>query len=381
MNTLANTKRIQSIDMLRGLIILIMLLDHVRERFFLHQQVSDPMDVTLTEPALFFSRFAAHFCAPIFVFLTGLSAWLYAHPAQGLPRSASSFLLKRGLFLITLELTLITFSWVGNYHTIWLQVIWVIGLSMVVLAALLHLPRPVQLVLALVLIFGHNALTPIHFTPDEWGYSLWTILHDRNILLQTDSLTLKVSYPALPWFGVILLGYFAGPLYSAKQEPAQRKAILIWAGVASLALFILLRAFNIYGETLPWQQYDSALQSVMSFLNFTKYPPSLLFLLMTLSGMCFLLVGLERCRNAFGQVLVVFGSVPMFFYILHLYVLLLIYRLALSVWGPNQGELFGVQHISTVWLITLALAITLYFPTRWFSRYKHIHKKPWLSYL
>lgn len=378
-NTL--TKRIQSIDMLRGLVILIMLLDHVRERFFLHLQVSDPMDVSTTDPALFFSRFAAHFCAPIFVFLTGLSAWLYAHPANGIPRSASRFLVKRGLFLIALEFTLITFSWMGSYHTVWLQVIWVIGLSMLALAALLHLPRRWQLILALILLFGHNALTPINFMPEEWGYSLWTILHDRNILLQTDSLTIKISYPALPWFGVILLGYYAGPLYAAKQTPQLRKQILLVAGSASLLLLLLLRGANIYGETLPWQLQDTVVQSVMSFLNFTKYPPSLHFLLITLSGMCFMLCWMERWQNAFSRILLVFGSVPMFFYILHLYALLLLYSIAIWLFGANQGALYGVEHISSIWLISILLAALLYWPTRWFSRYKHSHKKPWLSYL
>jgi len=380
-NSAAQQQRIQTIDMLRGLVILIMLLDHVRERFFLHMQVSDPIDVTSTEPALFFSRFAAHFCAPIFIFLTGLSAWLYANPINQAPRSASAFLVKRGLFLIALEFTLITFSWMGNYHTIWLQVIWVIGLSMLVLAVLLHLPRPLQLLLSLLLIFGHNTLTPIAFHPEQWGYTLWTILHDRNILLQTDSLTLKISYPALPWFGVILLGYYAAPIYSNSFSAQKRQQLLLWAGIAAWLLLVILRGYNIYGETLPWQHYPTTIQSVMSFLNFTKYPPSLHFLLTTLGGMAVMLAALERLQHPVGRVLVVFGSVPMFFYILHLYVLLLLYQLALWWWGPNQGSLFGVNHISSIWLISMLLAIALYWPTRWFSRFKHSRRIPWLSYL
>lgn len=375
------TNRIQAIDMLRGLVILIMLLDHVRERFFLHMQVSDPMDVTVTDPALFFSRFAAHFCAPIFVFLTGLSAWLYANPASGQPRAASPFLLKRGLFLIALEFTLITFSWMGSYHTVWLQVIWVIGLSMVALALLLHLPRQWQLLVGLLLVFGHNLLTPINFSPDQWGYSLWTILHDRNILLQTDSLTIKISYPALPWFGVILLGYYAGPLYAATQSAQRRKQLLLVAGLTSLALLLVLRGFNSYGETLPWETQATLVQSVMSFLNFTKYPPSLHFLLITLGVMCFMLRWMESWRHTFGRILLVFGSVPMFFYIVHLYALLLLYSVAILLFGANQGTLYGVSNISTIWLISVILAVLLYWPTRWFSRYKHTHKKPWLSYL
>jgi uncharacterized membrane protein len=277
----------------------------------------------------------------------------------------------------------------GSYHTVWLQVIWVIGLSMLALAALLHLPRRAQLLLGLALVLGHNALTPITFLPHEWGYSLWTMLHDRNILMQTDTLTIKISYPALPWFGVILLGYYAGPWYAATQDPITRQRMLLLAGATMLLLLLVLRGFNLYGETLPWQTSDSLLNSMMSFLNFTKYPPSLHFLLVTLGGMCFMLCWLERGMSnarrpwlaASGRVLLVFGSVPMFFYILHLYALLLVYSMVLWLFGANQGALFGVDHISTIWLISTLLAVVLYWPTRWFSHYKHTTKKPWLRYL
>lgn len=372
-------KRIDAIDMMRGLVILIMLLDHVRERFYYHVQVSDPMDISVTEPGLFFSRFAAHFCAPVFVFLTGLSAWLYAHPAQGAPRSARGFLFKRGLFLIALEITVITVSWMGSYHTIWLQVIWAIGVSMLALAAMLALPYRVLAVLGLLIVFGHNALTPINFMPGEWGYSLWTILHDRNYLLQSDGLNIRASYPVLPWIGVILLGYVAGPLYT--MAATTRRRWLLRLGAACLALLVLLRGFNIYGETLPWQLQASALECLMAILNFTKYPPSLHFLLVTLGSMFLLLAQMERWHNKAAQVLVTFGSVPMFFYILHLYVLLALYSFCMAVFGPNQGALFGVNQLSLIWLISIILAVLLYWPTKWFSQYKHSSKKAWLRYL
>lgn len=379
MTTALVKKRIDAIDMLRGLVILLMLLDHVRERFYLHMQVSDPMDIAATEPGLFFSRFAAHFCAPVFVFLTGLSAWLYAHPVQGAPRSARSFLFKRGLFLIVLEVTVITVSWMGSYHTIWLQVIWAIGLSMLALAALLALPYRLLLLLGLLIVFGHNALTPINFAPGEWGYSLWTILHDRNILFSVDWLTVKVSYPVLPWIGVILLGYTAGPLY--QLDAAVRRRWLLRLGGACLLLLLLLRGFNIYGETLPWQLQTTATDSLMAILNFTKYPPSLHFLLVTLGIMFLLLAQMERWQSKAAQVLVTFGSVPMFFYILHLYLLLALYSICMALFGPNQGTLFGVNQLSLVWLISVALVLLLYRPTKWFSRYKHSSKKAWLRYL
>jgi uncharacterized membrane protein len=201
--------RISSIDVMRGLVIVLMLVDHVREKLYLHVQVSDPMDVANTSPDLFFTRMSAHLCAPAFVFLTGMSAWLYSHPASGQPRSATGFLFKRGLFLVVLELTLINFSWFGTYTTLYLQVIWAIGLSMIALSLLVRLPFWLIATTGAVIVVGHNLLTPITFQPGETGYTLWTILHDRGYLIADGPLKVKVSYPVLPWIGVILLGYTA----------------------------------------------------------------------------------------------------------------------------------------------------------------------------
>jgi uncharacterized membrane protein len=191
--------RVASIDILRGLVILLMLVDHVRERFFLHKQVFDPMDINNTEPELFFTRLSAHLCAPIFVFLTGISAWLYANPSSGIKRSAPSFLLKRGLILILLEVTLINFSWFGAYNTLYLQVIWAIGLSMIALAGAAYLPRQWIITIGLAIVLGHNLLSPIQFSLGEIGYSAWTILHDRGFLMSDAQVNVKVSYPVLPW--------------------------------------------------------------------------------------------------------------------------------------------------------------------------------------
>lgn len=376
----SNSQRIKSIDALRGLVMLIMLLDHVRERFFLHRQVSDPMDVESTEPALFASRFAAHFCAPIFIFLTGLSAWLYQQSARA--ESVSAFLLKRGLLLIALEFTLVTFSWMGNFNTIYLQVIWAIGVSMVALALLVKMPRAARWILAIGIIALHNVLTPIQFAADEWGYSLWTILHDRNYLIKTDCIAIKVSYPVLPWIGVILLGYCTGPLFAMHMSAARRTTWLIGAGVLSLLLLLFLRGFNLYGETLPWQSFAFPVQTLMSFFNFTKYPPSLDFLLQTLGVMALALVWLERFNaTRFVNVLSQFGAAPLFFYLLHLYVLLIIYSVLFARFGANQGTYFGVESIHSIWLISLVLALLLYWPTAVFAAYKRRSSYRWIKYL
>lgn len=391
--------RINSIDMMRGMVMLIMLLDHVRERFFFHMQVSDPMDLSSTSWGLFVSRFAAHFCAPVFVFLTGVSAWLYANRNYGEPRSARMFLIKRGLFLIALEILVINFSnlsWMVSYYTLWLQVIWVIGLSMLALAALINLPRPWMALLGFAIVFGHNLLTPIGFQPNEWAYGLWTILHDRGYLVSEGALRVKVSYPVLPWIGVILLGYVAGPLFSNKPNGSHLDALarqqkLLFLGISCWVLFAVLRGFNLYGETLPWQSGAHLGETLMSVFNLTKYPPSLSFLLVTLGGMFFCLVAFERYFASSGKVggrlarvghgLSVFGSVPMFFYILHLYVLLMLYTLAKFIFGANYGEYFGVSNIGWVWFIAGVLAIALYYPVKRFSEYKKHSTQAWIKYL
>ncbi|WMB74011.1 heparan-alpha-glucosaminide N-acetyltransferase domain-containing protein [Shewanella oncorhynchi] len=391
--------RINSIDMMRGAVMLIMLLDHVRERFFFHMQVSDPMDLSSTSWGLFVSRFAAHFCAPVFVFLTGVSAWLYANRSHGEPRSARMFLIKRGLFLIALEILVINFSnlsWMVSYYTLWLQVIWVIGLSMLALAAMINLPRPWMALLGFAIVFGHNLLTPIGFQPSEWAYGLWTILHDRGYLVSEGALRVKVSYPVLPWIGVILLGYAVGPLFSNKPngshlDTSARQQKLLFLGISCWVLFAVLRGFNLYGETLPWLSGAHLGETLMSVFNLTKYPPSLSFLLVTLGGMFFCLVAFERYFASSGKVggrfarvghgLSVFGSVPMFFYILHLYVLLLLYTLAKFIFGANHGEYFGVSNIGWVWFIAGVLAIALYYPVKRFSEYKKHSTQAWIKYL
>lgn len=373
--------RIEVIDVMRGLVMVIMLLDHVRETFYLHRQVSDPMDIAATEPSLFFTRLAAHFCAPMFVFLTGMGAWLYANPSGG-PRSPTGFLVKRGLLLIVLEATLVTFAWNGKFPppTIWLQVIWVLGLCMIILGLVHRLPRGLLATVAALLVFGHNTLSGIHLQPGENGYVLWTILHDRGYLIADGPTQLKVSYPLLPWIGVILFGWLAGPLYARTMDPARRDRILTLAGAACLALLALLRGFNIYGETLPWSLQQDAVHTAMSFLNYTKYPPSLDFLLLTLGAGFVLFPRLEALSNGFTRMLATFGGAPMFYYLLHLYLLLAIQLLLVAIVGANHGDRFGIDEFWPVWLISAALVPVLYLPCRAFARFKRTSNQAWVRY-
>ncbi|KKO64050.1 hypothetical protein VM94_02494 [Janthinobacterium sp. KBS0711] len=373
--------RIAVIDVMRGLVMLIMLFDHVRETVFLHHQVSDPMDAAHVDPALFFTRLAAHVCAPMFVFLTGLSAWLYTHPAAG-PRSATGFLFKRGLLLVVLELVFVNFAWMGTFTPaiLYLQVIWVIGLAMMALAVLHKLPLKVLVVLGVAIIAGQHFFTWLHAEEGSLGYYLLTVLLQRGYLVADGAMKIKVSYPLLPWIGVIVLGYAAGPLYARGLSAESRRRWLLALGGGSLLLLAVLRGLNIYGETLPWMTGDTALRTAMSVLNFTKYPPSLDFLLFTLGLGLLGMAWLESVDNWFTRACATFGGAPMFYYLLHLYLLLVI-RIALTAaLGANHGDRYGVEHIWQVWLIALALMPVLYFPCRAFANYKRTSKQAWVRY-
>ncbi|TFY87630.1 DUF1624 domain-containing protein [Pseudomonas kairouanensis] len=376
-------QRLLSIDALRGLVILFMLLDHVRETFLLHRQVSDPMTIDSTEPALFISRTLAHLCAPVFVLLTGLSAWLYGQKYQG-RRDVSAFLFKRGLFLVVLEFTLVNFAWTFQLppSVIYMQVIWAIGVSMLALAALVWLPRPLLIGVALVIIGGHNLLDGLHFAPGSALQNLWAILHERSWIEVGDTLRLRITYPVLPWIGVIALGYGLGPWFANGALPALRKRYLLLAGVAALVGFVVLRAFNGYGEK-PWQGYENGVQTLMSFFNVTKYPPSLLFLALTLGVGLLLLRVFERVgHKRWITVLATFGAVPMFFYLLHLYVLKILYVACVALFSLNHGNYFGFDSIGAVWLVALVLPLALYWPVQWFARLKARRRDlAWLKYL
>jgi uncharacterized membrane protein len=375
--------RLLSIDALRGLVILFMLLDHVRETFLLHRQVGDPMDIASTEPALFLSRTLAHLCAPVFVLLTGLSAWLFGEKYAG-KADVSAFLLKRGLFLVVLEFTLVNFAWTFQLppSVIYLQVIWAIGLSMIALSALVWLPRALLLTLSVLIIAGHNLLDGVHFPLESALHVPWAILHDRGWIDVSDSLRLRTSYPLLPWIGVIGLGYALGPWFARGVDAVVRQRRLLIAGGAGLLGFVALRLLNGYGEK-PWAAGDTLVQTLMSFFNITKYPPSLLFIALTVSIGLLLLLAFERVQERrWIRWLTVFGSAPMFFYLLHLYALKVLYLIGVALFGLNQGSYFGFSSVAAIWLAAIILAIALFPAVRWFSDLKARRRDlTWLKYL
>lgn len=374
--------RLAAIDALRGIVMALMLVDHMRETIYLHMQVSDPVDVDTVEPALFFTRLTATICAPVFIALTGLSAWLYRQTHS--TAQTRLFLLKRGVFLILLELTVINFAWTATFppDTIYLQVIWCIGLCMIALALLMGVPRAIQITLAAFLIAGHHMLDPITFAPGDALYEVWAVLHDRSWIELGAEVSARTSYPILPWIGVILLGYLFGPLFRAQAPRSAQIKVMLGSGIASLCLFAVLRSINVYGD-FPWALQESALGSIMAFLSLTKYPPSLLFSAFTLGiGALVFAWLLRHPSNHIARLFCPFGAAPMFFYILHLYVLKAVYLLLVATYGINKGAYFGVDHVWMIWAASIAVFAALYAPTVWFARLKQRRRDiRWLRYL
>jgi uncharacterized membrane protein len=384
-------RRLDSVDLLRGIVIVVMALDHARDSFTRSAHLFDPADLTRTTAPLFFTRWITHFCAPTFVFLAGASAFLYGSRPGRTRNELARFLLTRGLWLVLIEMTVVRLAWQFNfdYHFINIQVIWAIGWSMVVLAGLVFLPRWVVGMLGVVMIGTHNLFDGIaasrlvsapgvfaHASIRDW---MWSILHVQNP---------PVTYPLVPWIGVMAAGYAFGPVL--QHEPHRRRRELIWLGTALVAGFILLRALNVYGDMHPWSVQHNRLFTLLSFLNTTKYPPSRLFLLMTLGPAILSLVVFERAGGAVSQFFIVYGRVPFLFYVAHLYLIhalvliaaavrgddlhgyLVVWRLFPEPWGYGLGVAYGV------WLFVV---LALYPLCHWFAGVKARRREAWLSYL
>ncbi|MEZ0249340.1 MAG: DUF1624 domain-containing protein [Methylobacteriaceae bacterium] len=374
--------RIVSIDALRGLVMVLMLLDHLRETWFLHVPVADPIDARTALPSLYLARLAVSLCAPIFIALTGVAAYLFG--TRHTLAETRAYLVKRGLVLMAFEILYLSeLYWGVASPTLWLQVIWCIGVCMIVLAALIGLPRFVLLAVGLVIVCGHNLLDPIQLRPDQPLFPVWAMLHQRDVIALPLGLVAKTTYPVLPWIGVIVLGYAIGPWFLPGVALRTRERRFVVLGGAMLVVFVLLRLTNGYGDT-PWFVVeDSALRTAMSFFALTKYPPSLLFLLLTLGTGALLLVALERIGNRpLVAALAVFGGAPMFFYLFHLTVLRLLYHGAFAIWGATQGTVFGVADYGWVLVWYAGLIVPLYLPTARFSRFKASRRDiAWLKYL
>ncbi|HOX82400.1 MAG TPA: heparan-alpha-glucosaminide N-acetyltransferase domain-containing protein [Chryseolinea sp.] len=393
MTTLVKTNRIESIDLLRGIVMVIMALDHVRDYFHADAFIFDPLDLDKTSVALFFTRWITHFCAPVFVFLAGTSAFMVGE-RKG-KKELSAFLLKRGLWLVFLELTVVNFAWFFNIHftLVLLVVIWALGISMIVLAGLIHLPKKMILIIGLLLVAGHNLLDNVHVDGNGLDAIGWALLHQFQFF-GFENFSLFVGYPLLPWIGTMALGYCFGSLYTL--EPTVRKQYLIKLGGAALLLFIVIRATNFYGDPSLWSVQSSPVFTILSFLNVSKYPPSLLYLLMTLGCAILFLAFVEGVLGKLNRAFVTIGRVPMFYYLLHLYLIHGLAIIAAMATGFGFSSMVNFESWVTMreslvgygfdlWVtygVWIFVVLTLYPLCKWFDRYKSAHReKWWLSYL
>ena len=387
--------RVQSIDLLRGAVMIIMALDHVRGYFHANAFLYSPTDLSQTSPELFFTRLITHFCAPVFVFLAGVSAYLTGQRLS--KKELSIFLLKRGIWLVFLDLVIMYFGWNFDvsYRTIVFNVIWMLGMSMIVLAALIHLPLKFVLLIGLIIVGGHNLLDDVSVEGNNLPAVLWAILHKQTIF-PFEEKNVRVAYPLIPWMGVMALGYCLGSLYSKYSDPVKRKKILLSLGSLMILLFFALRLPNIYGDAAHWSRQSSPLFSFLSILNASKYPPSLLYLLMTLGPGLIFLAFTEKVNNKAVQFISVFGRVPLLYYVIHIYLIHFLALLAIEFspgynWSDmilfkpkllNENLIGYGFSLSVVYFIWIGIVIGLYPLCRWYDKYKIKNKQnKWLSYL
>ena len=390
MNQIQN-QRIESLDILKGMAIIFMALDHTRDYFHVDSFLFNPSDPEKSNMILFLTRWITHYCAPAFGFLAGISAYLIGKRKTKL--ELSSFLLKRGIWLIFIELSIILYAWSFNFHfnSIGLMVIWSLGISMIFLAAIIHLSMNNILILSLVIILGHNLLDNTHFNDSI----LWSVLHERGQFTLADGIKLRIVYPIVPWIGVMSLGYYFGKFYEKTVIPEYRKKLFTKIGLICIAGFFAIRGINGYGNSDPWVLFDTFSQSFISFMDPSKYPPSLTYLLMTLGPAILFLGNSENLKGRVVDFCSTFGKVPFFFYIIHIYVIHLLATILAEVTGfgfesmvldgfvTTNKQLVGYGvNLGWVYVIWLAILLMLYPICKKFANYKASHKeKTWLSYL
>jgi uncharacterized membrane protein len=390
--TLSTTYRITSIDLLRGLVMIIMALDHTRDMYHLPAMTADPLAPLTTTPAIFFTRWITHYCAPTFVFLSGLSAFLSSQKKNS--AEASLFLINRGLWLVFVEMVIVTFglTFDPKFRFIVWQVIWAIGCSMIVLGIIRQLPNKWILSIGCILFFGHDLL--IYANIPQKG----TIADIIRILFTAFGSVIPVNsthaigdfYAILPWTGVMLIGYSIGYWFKKEYPAEKRKRNLLISGLSMITLFIILRFINKYGDPSP-RLHLEGWRSILSFLNASKYPPSLIYCCMTLGPSLVFLALSENIKSKWSQIASVYGRVPFFYYILHFYILhtlLLVFFYATGHTNSETGGSFIAFRPVTfgyplwvVYIIWLSVVASLYFPCKWFYKYKINHSQWWLKYL
>lgn len=393
-DALTEKPRISSIDIVRGIVMVIMALDHARDFFHLGAMASNPTDLNTTYPVLFFTRWITHFCAPTFVFLAGTS--IYLNMQKKPKKELSVFLLTRGLWLIVVEIIFVRFIFLFNFYfdMIFFEVIWAIGASMICLAALIHLPYRAILIIGLVIVFGHNIFDAFPLQPGHAFYVPWAFLRQTAFLPVTPNMSVLVIYPLLPWLGIMCLGFCLGKLFTREYTAEQRKNLLLKIGGAAILLFVIIRFINIYGDPALWSTQKNVVYTFLSFLNVTKYPVSLLFTLMTLGPILILLAFMEG-RGKWTNFFTVYGRVPLFYFLLHF---LVIHAISLALFLNKSGRSFsevdfhfsaGMGGITAeagyslliTYLLWAGVVLVLYPVCKWYNKYKSTHSHWWLSYL
>jgi uncharacterized membrane protein len=382
------TKRNTAIDLLRGVVMVIMALDHTRD--FFGQTPYEPTDLDHTNAPLFFTRWITHYCAPVFVFLAGTAAWLSRGKKSD--SELTRFLLSRGAWLIFLEIVVNNFFWSFRaplVGMIILQVIWAIGASMIVLACVARLPAKIIALIGDVIVVGHDALDRVHPFPKGGLHSVWSVLHEMDFGVVVGPLHFGIVYPLVPWVGVMMLGFAFGSRFEHAENRARDT---LRAGLTITLFFVVIRASNLYGDPTPWS-FRSGIGTLLSFLDVEKYPPSLCYLLMTLGPALVLLALFDRSgigdANPFAKALVVFGRVPLFYYLLHVLlihttsnVVFLIEKHSWRVgWSGENALNVGLPLTYVAWI---CIVVVLYFPCRWFANVKASawgREQRWLGYL
>lgn len=388
--------RIESIDILRGVVMVLMALDHVRDYFHIDAFNGNyPENMDRTYIFFFATRFVTHFCAPVFIFLAGTSAFLYGQKRS--QKELSKFLITRGLWLIFVEIFINNFLWWFDvsFGFTNLQVIWAIGVSMIVLGIVSYLPKRVLLVLGLLIVFGHNLLDGIVKEGNSLESAIWYFLHQINGISYAENRFVWFSYPVLPWIGVMILGYLFGEFYRKDADATQRKKLLQYLGIGCILLFFVLRSTNVYGDLHPWTEQATTEKTIISFFNVHKYPPSLSFLLITLGPAFLFLNFIEKIKNKITDIFIVFGRVPFFYYVLHIFVIHGAAVLGLILTGKDwklmildsttlsQGLLAGYGYsLGVVYIVWIGIVAFLYPICKRYMNYKKNNKhKWWLSYL
>lgn len=394
---LTQKPRIASIDILRGIVMVIMALDHTRDFFHTEGFRGNPTDLETTTPILFFTRWITHYCAPTFVLLSGVAIRISTEKKS--TKELSIFLLTRGFWLILLEVVVMRFAFFFNfyYDVTFFQVIWAIGASMVVLAGLVFLPARAVFGIGLILVFCHNIFDYFQLAPNDPGYAIWATLRQQGFIPFDKDHALIVAYPLLPWLGIMAVGYGIGEWFTKSFNPAKRFDLLLYSGAGAILLFIILRSFNVYGDPAPWSVQKDFTFTILSFLNVTKYPVSLLYTLITVGPVLIILALMEMRQEPFSQSnpFVIFGRVPMFYYILHFYLIHITALASMMIMknisyaeldfhfnkgfgGVIPGSGFELHWVYLIWIL---IVVSLYPLCKWYNRYKSKHTHWWLSYL